>query len=243
MRRKEHEEEQAQCSITKQEQVQKISNITMCHTLSAAESLTYRICKENNMLEEFFEDNYKIKKPKKNKDDKLIFQEYDSYDAGSKKSIKDLLIQFIFLVENFKGDYFNYVSKYGNGKYDYPDNLDGQDVISLLLSWNDKLKKIEFNKGHFSEYGCSKYLDNFISLLSNKGIIDYSGDIFKLECNNPNLGKINPKVLSQEYLRAQHKLEKEISGDPASQNVVLYGQNSLTMNNSNITNTNLEPYY
>jgi hypothetical protein len=39
--------EQEVVQINKQEQAQSYSNSTMCHTLSAAENLVYRICLEN----------------------------------------------------------------------------------------------------------------------------------------------------------------------------------------------------
>lgn len=108
--------EQESVSISSQEQSQSYSNSTMCHTLSAAVNLAYRICLENGVekvIIKFFE-GYKPILHEKFENQKLIFDAYDSFDGGKKKPIKDLIAQLIFLIENFKGDYSYYKS------YDYP---------------------------------------------------------------------------------------------------------------------------
>ena len=100
--------------ITKQEQSQSYSNSTMCHTLSAAENLVFRICLENgeqNQIIKLFE-GYKQILQQYYQNGRLIFDAYDSYDGGKVKSIPDLATQLIFLIENFKGDYSHYISLY-----------------------------------------------------------------------------------------------------------------------------------
>ena len=75
-----------QASITIKDQTQSYSNSTMCHTLSAAENLAYRICLENNNLNyisQFFQ-GYKQILKEQYQNQNLIFDFYDSFDGGKK---------------------------------------------------------------------------------------------------------------------------------------------------------------
>ena len=111
------------------------SNSTMCHTLSAAENLAYRICVENgdkNLVIQLFE-GYKQILQEQYHNQRLIFDAYDSYDGGKVKSIEALATQAIFLIENFKGDYSHYISHYQ--KYDYPPNLNEELIQKLFIHW------------------------------------------------------------------------------------------------------------
>ena len=216
---------QTQDSITKQEVIQTISNNTLCHTLSAAEFLALRICNENRKKNAIFDGYKKILKniPL----NKPIFGRYDSYDGGKKKPIIDLIIQFIFLVENFKGDFHNYVNK--NGKYDFPNNFTKEQIINIILLWTMELKNIESINGEFSKYDCSKYYLNFLNLITGKPTIDYTMDIYNLESNNPLRGKVNINILPQEYMKAINHLENVDLKNPKSKNIELFGENELKM--------------
>ena len=111
------------------------SNSTMCHTLSAAENLAYRICLEHgdkNLVIHLFE-GYKQILQEQYQNQRLIFDAYDSYDGGKVKSIEALATQVIFLIENFKGDYSHYISHYQ--KYDYPPNLNEELIQKLIIHW------------------------------------------------------------------------------------------------------------
>lgn len=219
------ETELLQETVSKQEQIQKISNSTMCHTLSAAEFLAWRISKENKLSEEIIKEYKKIF----GNDfvpGKLVFGEYDSYDGGKKKPIKDLIIQFIFLIENFKGDYNNYKKNHGN-KYDYPKNLEKELVLRLISLWANQIKKVEIKNGEFSPYKCSKYYENLFNLLTEKKTINYINDIFILEGDNPRRGKVNPKKLLEGQAQAYNHLEETELNDPKNSNIYLFGDNKL----------------
>ena len=227
--------EQEVVQITKQDQAQSYSNSTMCHTLSAAENLVYRICFENGYKEhitKLFEGyksilGYNYQKPG------LIFDAYDSFDGGKKKPIKDLLIQLIFLIENFKGDYSYYISKFG--KYDFPKNLNGEQVIQIVSLYFRILQDIE---KRFHQNEISKYYFNLIQVLQNKPSIDYAQDIYNLEADNPKRGKLNPHVVGQAYSKALQNQEEYVLNNAKTKNVQLYGQNPLKLDNLNDMNCN-----
>ena len=89
---------QKKVQITQKDQSQSYSNSTMCHTLSAAENLAYRICLEHgdkNLVIHLFE-GYKQILQEQYQNQRLIFDAYDSYYGGKVKSIQDLATQVIF---------------------------------------------------------------------------------------------------------------------------------------------------
>ena len=116
-------------TVSIQDQTQKVSNSTMCHTFSAAEFLVWRTCLENKMENQFIEYYQKIF-GYEYIPGKLVFASYDSYDGGANKPIRDLLMQFIFLVENFKGDYYHYIKKHK--RYDFPSNLTKEKIVAII---------------------------------------------------------------------------------------------------------------
>lgn len=224
---------QIKTQVTKQDVMQKISNSTMCHALSTAEYLTLRICNENQTVNNIWNEYKNIfSKDKDYKPNTPIFGRYDAFDGGKTKPIKDLICQLIFQIENFKGDYLNYIKKY-NGVYNFPGNLSKPQILKIILLWIIGLKKIEFNNGKFSEYGCSKYLDNLYNLISCQPTIDYSMDIYKLEANNPNYEQLNPEALIKAQILASNQLNNEIENNPENKDVNLFGQNNLKYINDN----------
>lgn len=216
-------------TVSIQDQTQKVSNSTMCHTFSAAEFLVWRTCLENKMENQFIEYYQKIF-GYEYIPGKLVFASYDSYDGGANKPIRDLLMQFIFLVENFKGDYYHYIKKHK--RYDFPSNLTKEKIVAIISIWIDLLKKNEKKKGKYSEYNMTKYFDNLLNLIVGNKTNNYSMDIFNMEENNPNRGKFDLKTIPSEYMRACHHLEDEIK-DPKNKNVELFGQNKLRMDYTN----------
>ena len=166
--------------ITQKDQSQTYSNSTMCHTLSAAENLAYRICLEHgdkNLVIQFFE-GYKQILPEQYQKQRLIFDAYDSYDGGKVKSIPDLATQLIFLIENFKGDYSHYISLYQ--KYDYPPNLNEEQTKNLIRHWLHIIQDIELANPKFGQYLFSKYYVNLFYTPTNKPSINYVQDIYNL---------------------------------------------------------------
>ena len=145
----------------------------------------------------------------------LIFDAYDSYGGGKKKSLKDLIIQLIFLIENFKGDYSHYKLIYTN--YNYPYNLKEEQVKELIFHWFILLKKVEIY--NIKNYDCSKYYENLLKLLLNQPVIDYSMDIYKFEGDNPNRGKMDPKVVGKETAKAYQNLEDYTSKNAKNKKV------------------------
>ena len=223
---------QESVSITKQDQTQSYSNSTMCHTLSTAENLAYRICLENNdkqYIFQFFE-GYKPIFAEKYQNQKLIFDAYDSFDGGKKKSIKDLAAQLIFQIENFKDDYSYYKSHYL--KYDYPRNLSQEQIINLIYHWYSIINRIEMSNKKYRQYEFSKYYKNLILVLKDQESVDYSQDIFNLEADNPNRGKMNPNVVMEAYGKINRYNDKYVSNNAKTKEVELYGQNSLKINNN-----------
>lgn len=224
---------QESVQISKQEQSQSYSNSTMCHTLSAAENLAFRICLESgdqNYIFKFFE-GYRQILQRHYQNQKLIFDAYDSFDGGKKKPIKDLVVQLIFLIENFKGDYSYYVSHYQ--KYDYPMNLDENQVIQLILHWYNIIHDIEISNPKAKQIEISKYYLNLMKVIQNKPSIDYTQDIYNFEADNPNRGKINPNALGQGYSKALKHQEEYIFNNAKTKKVDLYGKNSLKLDNMN----------
>jgi len=222
---------QMQASITIKDQTQSYSNSTMCHTLSAAENLAYRICLENgdpNYIFQFFQ-GYKQILMDQYQDQNLIFDFYDSFDGGKKKPIKDLAMQLIFLIENFKGDYSHYKSHYQ--KYDYPRNLSQEQVFDLIYHWYKIINRIEVDNKMFRQYQFSKYYYNLLLVLKEQESYNYTQDILKLEAGNPNQGKINPSAVMDAYAKINQHNDKHISENALTKNVVLGGQNTLKTNN------------
>ena len=222
---------QIQTSITIKDQTQSYSNSTMCHTLSAAENLAYRICLENNnpnYIFQFFQ-GYKPILMDQYQDQNLIFDFYDSFDGGKKKPIKDLAMQLIFLIENFKGDYSHYKSHYQ--KYDYPSNLSQEQVCEIIFHWYNIIKRIELDNKMFRQYQFSKYYFNLLLVLKDQESYNYTQDIFKLEAGNPNQGKINPSAAMDAFGKINQHNDKYISDNALTKNVVLGGQNTLKTNN------------
>ena len=217
--------------ITKQEESQSYSNSSMCHTLSAAENLAYRVCIENcngnqKDINQFFE-GYKTILKQQYQNKRLIFDAYDSFDGGKKKSIKDLLVQLIFQIENFKGDFSYYISHYK--KYDYPMNLNEKQVIRLILYWLHIVEDIEILNPKFQQYEFSKYYRNLIYVLQNRQSNNYLQDIYNLEADNPNRGLVNLNVFQQGYAKAMKNQNDYVYNNAGTKKVDLYGQNSLKM--------------
>jgi len=222
----------ANIQIKKQDIIQKTSNSTMCHAFASAEFLVLRICNENKTINNIWIGyknilgNNPLFKPCK-----PIFAAYDAFDGGKNKPIKDLICQLIFQIENFKGDYYNYMKK-NKGKYDFPSNLSFEQILKIILLWSNELKNIEFNKGKFSEYESSKYFDNLYNLISCRQTIDYSTDIFNLEANNPNFEKFNLEALKIGNALAQNQLENVDLKNPENKDVNLFNDNCLVYNGS-----------
>lgn len=219
--------------ITKQEQSQSYSNSTMCHTLSAAENLVFRICLENGEQKQIVKlfEGYKQILQQYYQNGRLIFDAYDSFDGGKKKPIKDLLIQLIFLIENFKGDYSYYKGHYQ--EYDYPMNLSEEQVIQLIFLWYNILRDIEIANPKFHQNEISKYYLNLIHVLQNKPTINYIQDIYNFGEDNPNRGKMNPNALGQGYSKILKHQEEYILNNAKTKKVELYGQNSLKIDDMN----------
>ena len=212
--------------ISKQEEIQTLSNNTMCHAFSSAEFLTLRICNENNTINNIYQQYQKLfVNDRSFKPYTPIFGRFDSFDGGKNKPIPDLISQLIFQIENFKDDYNHYIKKYG--KYDFPLNLTQQQILKIIFVWNIELKNIEINNGKFSNLGASKYIDNLYNLISGRPIIDYSADIYNFEANNPMRGRVNPKALLKGHMLASHHLENEVLKDPKNRNVALFEENKL----------------
>ena len=222
---------QLQASITIKDQTQSYSNSTMCHTLSAAENLAYRICLENNnpnYISQFFQ-GYKQILKEQYQNQNLIFDFYDSFDGGKKKPIKDLAMQLIFQIENFKADYSHYKSHYQ--KYDYPKNLSQEQVMELIYRWLFIIIRIEVDNKMFRQYQFSKYYFNLLLVLKDQESYNYTQDVFKLEAGNPNQGKINPSAAMDAFGKINQHNDKYISDNALNKNVVLGGQNTLKTNN------------
>lgn len=202
----------------------------MCHTFSTAEFLVLRICKENNKINNIWSSYINILGNNKSfQPYKPIFAAYDAFDGGKNKPIKDLICQLIFQIENFKEDYYNYMKK-NNGKYDFPSNLSFEQIVKIIQLWSKELKNIDINKGKFSEYGSSKYLDNLFNLIMCRPIVDYSMDIYNLEANNPNRGKFDLEALKRGNALAQNHLENFDLKNPENKDVNLFGDNLLLDN-------------
>ena len=212
--------------ISKQEHTQSISNSTMCHTLSAAENLAFRICQEKgkNLILKLY-NGYKNILGENYKENKLIFDAYDSYDAGKIKSINDLKIQFIFLIDNFKYDYEHYKINYTN--YNYPNNLNENQVKDLIYLWYQLLAEVEDRID--KNVNCSKYYKNFYMLLENNQFINYIEDIYQIESNKLQARTINPKTVAKETAKAQQHLENYVGNNAKNKTVELYGKNNLKM--------------
>ena len=213
--------------ITQKDQSQTYSNSTMCHTLSAAENLAYRICLEHgdkNLVIQFFE-GYKQILPEQYQKQRLIFDAYDSYDGGKVKSIPDLATQLIFLIENFKCDYSHYISKYQ--KYDYPPNLNEEQTQKLIIHWLHIIQDIELANPKFRQYVFSKYYINLLNILTNQPSINYVQDIYNLQANNPNKGSINPSVMRDEYPNILRNQNKYLENNVKTKEVDLYKENTL----------------
>ena len=225
--------------LKKQDIIQKISNSTMCHAFSTAEFLVLRICNENKTINNIWSSyinilgNNKLFKPYK-----PIFAAYDAFDGGKNKPIKDLICQLIFQIENFKEDYMNYKKK-NNGKYDFPSNLSFEQVVKIIILWSNELKNIDINKGKFSEYGSSKYLDNLFNLIMCRPTIDYSTDIYNLEANNPNREKFDLEALKRGNALAQNQIENFDLKNPENKEVYLFGDNQLVDNDYSSSNAYL----
>lgn len=220
-----------QASITIKDQTQSYSNSTMCHTLSAAENLAYRICLENNnpnYISQFFQ-GYKQILKEQYQNQNLIFDFYDSFDGGKKKPIKDLAMQLIFQIENFKGDYSHYKSHYQ--KYDYPRNLSQEQVMELIYRWLFIIIRIEVDNKMFRQYQFSKYYFNLLLVLKDQESYNYTQDVLELEAGNPNQGKINTSAVMDAYAKINQHNDKYISENALNKNVVLGGQNTLKTNN------------
>ena len=229
---------QESVSITKQDQSQSYSNSTMCHTLSTAENLAFRICLESNNKQYFvqFFDGYKQILRERYQNEKLIFDAYDSFDGGKKKQIKDLAAQLIFQIENFKGDYSYYISQYQ--KYDFPRNLSQEQVINLIYHWYTIINKIELDNEYFRQNHFSKYYFNLILIIKGQKSYDYTQDIFNFEANNPNLGKINPTSVMDAYGKINRHNDQYVSNNAKTKEVQLYGENTLKNNNNYNQNNN-----
>ena len=213
--------------INKQDVIQKVSNSTMCHAFASAEYLVLRICDQNQTVNNVWKEyqnmfgnypSFKLYSP--------IFDQYDAFDGGKNKPIKDLICQLIFQTENFKDDYYSYMQK-NKGKYNFPSNLSSEQILRILLLWRNELKNIEQVKGKLSEYGCSKYIENLFNVISCKPTVDYSMDIYKFEAKNPNRGKLNPEGLLKGNMLASHHLENEDLKNPTDKDVPLFGKNKL----------------
>lgn len=213
--------------ITQKDQAQTYSNSTMCHTLSAAENLAYRICLEHgdkNLVIQLFE-GYKQILPEQYQKQKLIFDAYDSYDGGKVKSIPDLATQLIFLIENFKGVFSNYISQYQ--KYDYPSNVNEEQTQKLIKHWLHIIQDIELVNPKFRQYVFSKYYINLFYVLTNQPSINYVQDIYNLQANNPNKVSINPIVMRNEYPNILRNQNEYLEKNAINKKVDLFKDNTL----------------
>ena len=150
-------------------------------------------------------------------------------EEKKKKPIKDLAMQLIFLIENFKGDYSHYKSHYQ--KYDYPRNLSQEQVCDLIYHWYNIINRIELDNKMFRQYQFSKYYFNLLLVLKDQESYNYTQDVFKLEAGNPNQGKINPSAAMDAFGKINQHNDKYISDNALTKNVVLGGTNTLKTNN------------
>ena len=183
----------------------------MATVLSTAENIVYRLLYEEKKEENLFNEYKKIGFFHKNK---LIFDAYNSYNSGKKKPLNSLVNQFIFQIENYADDFNDFTNDFGG--YVYPDNMQEQDIISIINIWINLLTKLR-NGSHFL-----KYFKNLKNIFLNNSIKSYENEIREQYKNNPRSGKANPKVIQREYMNATNEIDNKTK-NIYNQNIYLYG--------------------
>ena len=208
-------QKQTQKQIQKQDviqlQMQKYSHFTMSTVLSTAENIVYRLLDEENKIQILFEGYEKIGFFN---DNKLIFDGYNSYNSGKKKSLNSLINQFIFQIENFADDFNNFEKDFGD--YVYPDNMQHEEIISIIKLWINIIKKLE-NGNNFL-----KYFKNLENIFLNNSIKSYENEVREQYKNNPRSGKADPKILQREYMNATNEIDMRTK-NIYNQNIDLFG--------------------
>ena len=208
-------QKQTQKQIQKQDviqlQMQKYSHFTMSTVLSTAENIVYRLLDEENKIQILFEGYKNIGFFN---DNKLIFDGYNSYNSGKKKPLNSLINQFIFQIENYADDFNNFVKDFGG--YVYPDNMQLEEIISIIKLWINIIKKLE-NGNNFL-----KYFKNLENIFLNNSIKSYENEVREQYKNNPRSGKADPKILQREYMNATNEIDMRTK-NIYNQNIDLFG--------------------
>ena len=198
---------QIQIQNKDQLQAQKYSNFTMATMLSTAENLVWRICKNEYEIMEFL--IFEYSKLNGFVQNKLIFNNYNSYNSGEKKTIDSLVNQFIFQIENFADDYNEYIGKYKN--YNFPINMPKDTIKEIVNIWIIALS--------YSKIG-ENYIKYFINL---RNVLDKEPIKYEIREKYQNRPKIqnNIEFIINEYFKAMEEVQKKTS-DVDNQNLELW---------------------
>lgn len=201
---------QIQIQNKDQLQSQKYSNFTMATMLSTAENLVWRICKDDYETLEFL--IFEYSKLSGFVQNKLIFNNYNSYNSGEKKTIDSLINQFIFQIENFADDYNEYVEKYKN--YNFPINMPIDQIKKIINNWIIALSYSKNGQNYI------KYFINLRNVFDKEPIKSYEYEIREKYQNRPKTQN-NIEFIINEYFKAMEEVQKK-TADIDNQNLELW---------------------
>ena len=172
---------------------------------------------------------------------KMDFNGYNNFHCGNKKELDDLKNQIITQIEIFKFSYQIYIKE--NNKYDFPHNLQKEQIIELLKKWK---KMIPDEKEH-------KFYDSMIEIINGNFNISF---INELQTIIENEGKdrtiINPNVILQGGIKVVNysqqmgeQIMKKVENNPNYQPEMKLGQDNpsdiqIKMIEDDKTNNNLK---
>ena len=156
------------------------------------------------------------------KNQKMIFNGYNNFHCGNQKDLDDLKNQIITQIEIFKFSYQIYIKE--NNKYDFPHNLQKQQIIELLKNWK---KMIPDEKEH-------KFYDLMIEIINGNFNISFINELQKKIENEGKDGTIiDPNVILQGGVKVVNysqqmgeQIMKEVENNPNYQPEMKLGQDS-----------------
>lgn len=98
---------------------------------------------------------------------KKIYGYWDEFDSSKFKNQKQLVIQYLKILKNFKGAYYDYLNDYGN-IIDYPENLN-HNTFTKLKEWANIINDDKI----------TKYIFELIEIINQRGDLDIQKELNK----------------------------------------------------------------
>lgn len=102
------------------------------------------------------------------------------YYATKPRNFQDIINQILFQMTIFESSYNNFKKHNPNKQYEYPNNLNFNDIVNIVNKWKSSVKT--------NNHSYEEYYNEFLNIISNNNLSkSFNNQFHNIDKNSPNI--------------------------------------------------------